>query len=214
MMGMGYMSPQQETPMAPMPGAGDVPTPSTPEQLAAYEAERQKPLEKIRYAIKNNLLSGGATDIRNIAMALSAPGNIPAGALSSGLPFLKENLMGATPSVASGTPGSQKGALDLGLKGRDMIKAQNAAQDAALAAEVQGLPEAARMMKEYRALPAGTPRAVKAHLERLIAEAIGKGVEPGWHPEVTGLAKLLGHEPPAGTNALSALARGALSGLH
>ena len=183
-MGLSSYLSAPEAPQAPMPGAGDVPTPSTPEQLAEYEAERQKPLEKIRYAIKNNLLSGGATDVRNMAMALSAPGTIPVGALSSGLPFLKENIMGATPSVASGTPASQKGALDLGLKGGDMIRAQNAAQDTALAAEVQGLPEAARMMKAYRELPKGTPRAVKARLERLIAEAIGKGVEPGFHPGI------------------------------
>jgi hypothetical protein len=187
------------------PGAGDVPVPSTPEQLAAYENARQEPLEKLRYTLKNNLLSGGATDIRNMMMGATPPTAGPSQfALGPALDYLRGGL---SPSFASGTPVAQRGALSLAQK------AEIASQNANVLQEAENLPIAARLMKEYNALPPGTPRAVKAKMERLIAEAIGSGVQPGWHPENFGVSQLLGHVSQ-GPNALSALAKGALSGIH
>ena len=186
-------------------GTGDVPVPSTPEELAAYESKRQMPSEKIPYALKNAFLSGGATDIRNMIMGASPPTAAPAEfAMGPALEYLRGGL---TPSVASGTPLAQRGALSLAQK------AEIAAQNANILQEAENLPIAARLMKEYNALPPGTPRAVKAKMERLIAEAIGSGVQPGWHPENFGVSQLLGHVSQ-GPNALSALAKGALSGIH
>ena len=92
-------------------------------------------------------------------------------------------------------------------------KAEIASQNANVLQEAENLPVAAKLMEEYRKLPPGTPRATKAKIERLIAEALAAGVQPGFRPENFGISQMLG-QVDTSPKALSALAKGALSGIH
>jgi hypothetical protein len=137
-------------------------------------------------------------------MGASAAPTVPWG---PALSYLRASAGSLSPSVASGTPAAQRGALSLAEK------ANIASQNANVLQEAENLPIAAKLMEEYRKLPPGTPRATKAKIERLIAEALAAGVQPGFRPENFGISQMLGHVDTS-PNALSALAKGALSGIH
>lgn len=199
----------------------DVPVPMTPEQAAADSEQwaNRSNAEKIGRALKQALLMGGATDIRNMVGAMpptAAEGPHIAGNLLS---YLKDTgvLSSGQPAMLGGLA-HQRGFLSMGdnaaaqaerLAGKAAGIKQAVQDEGMLANELSNIADVSGkgLLSQYNAIDP-TDHIARARKLKEIAGLLFKGNPEGFHPLGGALAQAEGHGAQAGNPLLRQLILG------